>query len=56
MNWLAWFFIGTYAFAALYGVATIGKPRKPTTPGQAVLVVIIDAAFILLIVLFWPRS
>ena len=48
LNWAQWNLIGLYAFAALVGIATIGKERKPRTAGEAVfgLLVCIVAVFL----------
>jgi hypothetical protein len=38
---IAWFALG-----AFLQVALIGKPRKPTTPMQAAIILLLDAALI----------
>ena len=49
---LAVFFIaGWIAMGAIIAVATIGKPRKPITPGVAAGIIVIDAAITVALVL-----
>jgi hypothetical protein len=40
-----WVMAALGIFAGLANVLMIGKPRKPTTPGAAVIALIINAAF-----------
>jgi hypothetical protein len=51
VNWVIYALGAWIAAGALFCVATIGKARKPTTPGTAAFVVIIDAAIVVLLVL-----
>jgi hypothetical protein len=42
---------GWLALGAFLSIGTIGKTRKPTTPGQAAFIVLIDATLIVTLVL-----
>jgi hypothetical protein len=42
---------GWLAAGALVSVGTVGKPRKPTTPGAAAVIVILDAALVVTLIL-----
>ncbi len=46
MDWFLWLVVATWAVAALVTVARVGRPRSATTPREATLVVVIDAALI----------
>lgn len=46
MNWFGWLLVAWWAASALFTVGNIGKPNKPTRPGVAVAVVVIDALLI----------
>lgn len=54
MNVVGWFLYvlaGWQGAAAFLAISTIGKPRKPTTPFQAAVIVAISAGWIVLLVL-----
>ena len=51
MNVFAWLAVGWIATGALMIVANIGKVRKPTTPVVAAVALVIQAAFVWVIVL-----
>jgi hypothetical protein len=42
---------GWLTFGALFTVATVGKPRTPTTGGVATFIIMVDAAIIVALVL-----
>ena len=42
---------GFQVLAALFAVGRIGKPRKPLTPGDAVVAVVISAAITTVLIL-----
>lgn len=46
MNWFGWLLIAFWVTTALLVVGNVGKPSKPTRPGVAVGVVLINAAFV----------
>lgn len=46
MTWFGWLVIALQVFSALVTIAKIDQPRRPTTPADAVAVVIIAALFI----------
>ena len=51
-----WFIVGLVALSSLLVIGSVGKPRKPITPGSAATTVAINALFIVLIVVFWDAS
>jgi hypothetical protein len=51
MNWAVYGIAGWLTLGAILSIAFIGKQRKPTTPGAAAIVVLIDAALIVTLVL-----
>jgi hypothetical protein len=51
MNWFDWMLVALFAYSALLVVAQVGKPKKPTEPVTAAIVVAIDAALIVGLVL-----
>jgi hypothetical protein len=55
MNALAWILIGLFGFSAIASILNIGQPRKPTTPGVATVVVLVDAVLIASILAWYPR-
>lgn len=46
MIWYAWVLVGTIALSSLMVIASIGKPRKPQTPGGAVAVLIVNGLIV----------
>ena len=50
MNWAQWTLIGFMAFASITAVATIGLERKPRTPAEACLALVLNAVCIWLVV------
>lgn len=48
-----WIIVGFLTLGALLSVANVGKPRKPITAGQAVTIVVINAALIASMVIWW---
>lgn len=48
-----WIIVGLCALGPLLVISSIGKPRKPNTPGTAVASVVISAAEIVAILLYW---
>ena len=52
---LFYFLIWWAALGAIATIGMIGKPRSPITPGSAVATVLIQVAFIVLIVFTYPR-
>jgi hypothetical protein len=42
---------GWITLGAILNITTIGKERKPTTPATAAVVVVVDAAFIVALIL-----
>lgn len=50
------FIVGWLALGAMLSIATVGKPRKPLTPGTAAVSVALTAGLIVLIVLTWPTG
>lgn len=47
---LAWGALAFLAFGAILTVVGVGKPRKPTTPGVAAFVVVVDIILAALVV------
>lgn len=52
MSGLLWFFVAWVFLTAVMTVASVGKPKKPTTPGVAAWVVVICALIIAAIFYF----
>lgn len=52
MSGLLWFLVWFFFTSAIITVTQVGKPRKPTTPGVAAGVVVIDALIIAAIFYF----
>lgn len=48
-----WLVVAFLLLGALSTVYMVGKPRKPITPGTAVVVVAMQAIIITLIISFW---
>lgn len=46
MTWFGWIFVGWYAVSSLLVIGSIGKPRQPTHPATAVLMVVVAALMI----------
>lgn len=56
MPGILWFLVFWFFLTAVVTVAKVGKPSKPTTPGVAAGVIVIDALIIAAIFYFgWPR-
>ena len=55
MNWYLWFLVAWFLLGAVMVVANVGKPRKPTTPDIAAIIVVIDALLIAGIFVFGAR-
>lgn len=54
VSWFDWILLGWWAIGAILTISCIDKPRKPTTPGVAILVLIINVA--LTLGLLWTRG
>lgn len=52
MNWLDYLLVSWFALGTLLTIYLIGKPRKSITSGDATAVTAINAALIVLVVLF----
>lgn len=52
MNWLDWLLVSWFALGVLLTTYLVGKPRKPITPVDAVSVTAINAALIVLVVVY----
>lgn len=48
-----WLMVSFLAFGCLSVITSVGKPRRPLTPGTAAWVVFFNACWITLIVLYW---
>lgn len=48
-----WIVIGVISLGVLLTVGSVGKPRKPLEPGAAAVSVVLSAALIVTIVVFW---
>lgn len=46
MPWYIWLLIADLSLSALAKVATVGRPRKPLTGYDAVVAVVVTAAYI----------
>jgi hypothetical protein len=51
MNWVLYVMAGWICSSVLLVICSIGKPRKPLAPGQAAYITLINAAFIVVLVL-----
>ncbi|GMA26161.1 hypothetical protein GCM10025864_39200 [Luteimicrobium album] len=51
MTWPKIVLLAWFAFSALVTIATIGKPRKPTTPGVATGSIVILGVVVWLVVI-----
>jgi hypothetical protein len=51
MAWFLYALAGWETVGAFLAISAIGKPRKPTTPAQAAVIVAISAGWIVLLVL-----
>lgn len=47
LNWFGWVLVGMYVLSALLSVGTVGKPRTPTEPGAAVIIVVLNTLLVL---------
>lgn len=52
MNWYLWFLVGWFFTSAVVAVSRVGKAEKPTTPGVAAGVVVIDALLVASVFVF----
>lgn len=50
MTWQQWLLAGLVALSSLIGIARVGKPREPITPGEAVFIALFNGAIIALII------
>lgn len=50
MTWPKWILLAFFALSVLSTVATIGKPRNATTPGLAVVSIVLTAVLAALVV------
>lgn len=55
-EFVKWFLVGFLALASLLSISSVGKPRKPTTGGEAATAVFLNALMAVLIVVFWGVS
>lgn len=46
MPWYAWLVTALVGVSTLVTIGSVGKPRKPTTPGIAVAVVVVNGLFV----------
>lgn len=46
MPWYAWVMVAMYALSTCLRIGSIGQPRVPVTPGDAVMGVIVAALFV----------
>jgi hypothetical protein len=51
-----WLLVSWFAWSALAVVLGVGKPRKPITPGMAALCLLVVAAEIVAVLVFWESS
>lgn len=51
MNYALYVLAGLQVVGALFTVGRIGKPRKPTTPGDAVVIMVVSAIFVTILIL-----
>lgn len=56
MTWYAWVAIAALALGGALNITSIGKPRRPITPGTALSVVIANGLLIWAIVSLSERS
>lgn len=52
MTIAGWIIVAVLGFSTLLVVANVGKPRKPTTPGDAVGVLLVNVIIIAVILTF----
>ena len=50
LNWAQWVLIGLCAFSAIFSVATIGQERKPRSPLEASIGLVLNVLMVWLIV------
>lgn len=50
MTWQQWVLVGLLALAAIVNVLSVGAPRKPTTPVDATIALLLSAFAIWLVV------
>lgn len=53
MSVLQWYVVFSCALNAVLTVAMIGKPKKPTTPGQAAIFVVFSALVVVFALTWW---
>lgn len=46
MNWFMWTLIGLQILGMLITAGQVGSPKKPTTPRQAVISVVVNSAIV----------
>lgn len=51
-----WLIVGVLSLGALLVVASVGKPRRVLTSGQAAVAVAANAVYVTLIVLYWRNQ
>lgn len=51
-----WVMVSMFVIGALVTVNSVGKPRRPVTPGTAAWVLAVNAAYVVLIILLWPTG
>ena len=51
-----WAIVAWCVFAALVTISQVGKPREPLKPGTAVTAVVMIAAEVVAILVFWGGS
>jgi hypothetical protein len=51
MSWPKWVLIALYVFTALANVASVGKERKPLSPGVATASLVVTGILVVLVVL-----
>lgn len=47
MTWFHWVLVALFALSSIGRILLIGKERKPITPGQAAVGVLVDGLFII---------
>jgi len=50
LNWAQWVLIGLCALSVIYSIATIGQERKPRTPAEASIGLVLNVLMVWLIV------
>ena len=48
-----WSIVALFVWASLMSIAGIGKVRKPSTPGSVALATAINAAIIVVVIVWW---